>query len=118
EGLQVEAVHTRLKTAYDLTFVAIPGESITLSVVQPEDGREMEDGEQALRIIAAMLAALPAVADGRLDALPLPQAHTAAKIAAIVAGPALQFATRPRSTLEARIADAVGGILPGTVAGT
>src|SRR3546814_13361697 len=26
EGLQVEAVHTRLKTAYDLTFVAIPGD--------------------------------------------------------------------------------------------
>ncbi|AEC21905.1 amino acid adenylation [Pusillimonas sp. T7-7] len=114
EGLQVEAVHTRLKTAYDLTFVAIPGESIALSVVQPDDGRELEEGEQLLRVIAAMLAALPTAADGRHDALPRPEARTAPMTAASAAGSSLRFATRPRSTLEARIAGAVSSVLPGT----
>ncbi|MGB6106064.1 MAG: amino acid adenylation domain-containing protein, partial [Pusillimonas sp.] len=102
EGLRVESVHARLKTAYDLTFVAIPGESIALSLVQPDDGRELEDGEQALRILAALLTALPAAADGRHDRLPLPDERPRQAVTAADANEALRFTTRPRSTLEAR----------------
>lgn len=112
DGLSVEAVHTRLKTAYDLTFVAIPGESIVLSLVQPDDGRELEDSDQVLSTIAAMLVALPTGADGRQDALPRPNERPAPPTVTAGSEP-LRFATRPRSTLEARIADAVSGILSG-----
>ncbi|MCC2597576.1 amino acid adenylation domain-containing protein [Pusillimonas sp. MFBS29] len=111
EGLQVETVHTRLKTAYDLTFVVIPGESLVLSLIQPEDGRELEDTAQALRVIADMLVALPAGADGRHDALPHPDARPALPLATDATRMPLQFATKPRSTLEARIAAAVAGMV-------
>lgn len=114
EGLNVEAVHTRLKTAYDLTFVAIPGESIVLSLVQPDDGRELEDGAQVLQLIAQLLAALPGAADGRHDALPRPEVRPPPPSNAGQAPSPLRFATRPRSTLEARIADAITIIVSGT----
>ncbi len=112
EALTVEAVHSRLKTAYDLTFVAIPGDSITLSTVQPDDGRRLEDGAALLESIAEFLIALPEHADGALRRLPRPEPRPAPPAGGGVApSTPLRFATRPRSTLEARIADAVAGIL-------
>src|SRR3546814_8220887 len=61
-----------------------------------------------------MLAALPAAADGRLDALPRPAERPAPHVPVLESRQPLRFATRPRSTLEARIADAVTAILAGT----
>ncbi|WP_442593813.1 amino acid adenylation domain-containing protein [Parapusillimonas sp. JC17] len=111
EALTVESIHSRLKTAYDLTFIAIPGESIALSVVQPDDGRQLEDGEALLASIAELLVALPEHADSPLERLPRPDerpAHGGERNSPVLP---LHFATRPRSTLEACIADAVAGIL-------
>lgn len=106
-GLNVEAVRSRLKTAYDLTFVAVPGDSIALSLVQPDDGRVLEDGAAVLAAVAAILAALPERADGCLRELPRPPARPTDADAVAPDARALRFATRPRSTLEARIAGVV-----------
>lgn len=110
QGLVAEPVHSRLKTAYDLTFIAVPGDSIVLSLVQPEDGRALEDGHEVLRAVAAILAALPDAADGRIDSLPRPEARPAPAVEAGAGRRALRFATRPRSTFEARIAAAVADL--------
>ncbi|OWT62095.1 non-ribosomal peptide synthetase [Candidimonas nitroreducens] len=110
QGLVAEPVHSRLKTAYDLTFIAVPGDSIVLSLVQPEDGRELEDGHEVLRAVAAILTALPEAADGRIDTLPRPEARPAPAAGPAAERRALRFATRPRSTLEARIAAAVADL--------
>jgi len=111
DGLTVEAVHSRMKTAYDLTFIAIPGDSIVLSLVQPEDGRTLENGDGVLDAVAAILTALPAAADHRLDSLPRPDARPS--VAPAEGTPTVRpvrFATRPRSTLEAQIAGAVADL--------
>lgn len=109
EGLAVEAVHSRMKTAYDLTFVAIPGDAIALALVQPEDGRALEDGKAVLDAIAAILTALPEAADKTLADLPRPAARPPLESPANAAPEpsSIQFTTRPRSTLEALIADTV-----------
>ncbi|MBV6306382.1 amino acid adenylation domain-containing protein [Candidimonas humi] len=111
QGLVAEPVHSRLKTAYDLTFIAVPGDSIVLSLVQPEDGRELEDGDEVLRAVAGILAALPLAAEAHIGSLPRPEAHPAAAAGALAPERrALRFATRPRSTFEARIAAAVADL--------
>ncbi|HEX2520063.1 MAG TPA: thioesterase domain-containing protein, partial [Castellaniella sp.] len=110
EGLTVEAVHSRMKTAYDLTFIAIPGDSIALSLVQPDDGRTLEDASAVLDAVAAILTALPDTVDNRLDSLPRPEARPPVVLAGTPSAQPVRFATRPRSTLEAQIADVVADL--------
>ncbi|TCT02536.1 non-ribosomal peptide synthetase [Paralcaligenes ureilyticus] len=110
EGLTVEAVHSRMKTAYDLTFIAIPGDSIALSLVQPDDGRTLEDASAVLDAVAAILTALPDAVDNRLDSLPRPEARPPVVLAGTPSAQPVRFATRPRSTLEAQIADVVADL--------
>ncbi|MEO8817493.1 MAG: amino acid adenylation domain-containing protein [Paralcaligenes sp.] len=111
EGLIVETVRSRMKTAYDLTFIAIPGDSISLSLVQPDDGRMLEDAGKVLDDLAAILTALPTAADNRLDDLPRPGARPSpTPIGSLSSTQPVRFATRPRSTLEAQIADVVSDL--------
>jgi len=110
EGLTVESVHSRLKTAYDLTFIAMPGDSIALSLVQPDDGRVLEDGDAVLQALAGILRALPEAAQGCIADLPRPVPREPASGPAALPASPLRFATRPRSTLEAAIAGALADI--------
>ncbi len=110
DGLTAEAVHSRLKTAYDLTFIAVPGDSLTLSLVQPDDGRVLEDGQAVLEAVAAGLTALPEAADRCLSDLPRPAARQIATVDSPTAMPRVTFATRPRSTHEAHIADVLADL--------
>lgn len=112
EGLTVETVQSRLKTAYDLTFIAVPGDAMVLSLVQPIDDREPEDAQAALEALAAILTALPDAADEPLAALPRPVPVPHPDVAARSATGGLRLSTRPRSTLEARIAAIVAGLAP------
>lgn len=110
EGLMVESVHSRLKTAYDLTFIAMPGDSIALSLVQPDDHRALEDGDAVLQALAGILRALPEAAQGRIADLPRPTPREPAAGPDPLPASPLRFATRPRSTLEAAIAGALADI--------
>ncbi len=110
EGLTVEAVHSRMKTAYDLTFIAIPGDLITLSLVQPDDGRTLENASNVLDAVAAILTALPDAADNRLDSLPRPEVRPPVIATGTPVAQSVRFATRPRSTLEAQIANEVADL--------
>jgi len=110
EGITVEAVHSRLKTAYDLTFIAMPGDSIVLSLVQPDDGLMREDGDAVLRSVADILRALPDAVQGRIADLPRPAPREQAGMPHSSPRAPLRFATRPRSTLEATIAGALADL--------
>ncbi|NYT45497.1 amino acid adenylation domain-containing protein [Alcaligenaceae bacterium] len=112
EGLTVESVQSRLKTAYDLTFIAVPGDAMVLSVVQPDDDREHESGSDILAALAAILTALPTAADLPIGHLPRPTGmHRVVQLNPVVAQ-TLRFSTRPRSTLEARITAIVADLIP------
>lgn len=113
EGLTVETVQSRLKTAYDLTFVAVPGDAMVLSLVQPIDDRKPEDGQAALEALAAILTAMPDAADQPLAMLPRPVSLPLADMAPRPATGGMRLSTRPRSTLEARIAAIVTDLVPG-----
>src|SRR5690606_29815849 len=114
EGLRVEAVYGRLKTAYGLTFFAVPGEKTVLSLVLPAADDSAESvGRAFLAEVTAILKKLPETADAPLSALPLPDTLEAAA----VTGDSSQgknmparIAGRPRGTMEARVADAVADL--------
>src|SRR5690606_1617545 len=103
---------SRLKTAYDLTFIAVPGDAMVLSVVQPDDDRDHENGLEILEALAAILTALPEAADLPIADLPRPTALHKVTQLAPAATSSLRFSTRPRSTLEARIAAIVADLAP------
>ncbi|MGB3290169.1 MAG: condensation domain-containing protein, partial [Burkholderiaceae bacterium] len=113
EGLTVEAVQSRMKTAYDLTFIAVPGDAMVLSLVQPVDDREPLDGQAALESLAAILSALPDAVDEPPAVLPRPAFLPYADAVPRPAAAGLRLSTRPRSTLEARIATIVADLAPG-----
>ncbi len=115
--LSVESVHGTLKTAYGLTFVVIPGEEIVLSLVLPDaDGGAGEEGEAILAEISAILTALPSTIDGMVADLPLPAARDPERPSPSRAARTPGSLTeRPRSTLEAIVADTVAALVDGDI---
>lgn len=116
-NLTVESVHGTLKTAYGLTFVVVPGEEIALSLVLPDaDGSAGEAGREILDEVAALLTALPQAIYGVVGDLPLPTPRS-------LVGPRQvppdqmsgSLVDRPRSTLEAVVADAVAAMVDGEI---
>lgn len=109
KGLVVESVYGRLKTAYDLTFVAVPGERLRLSLILPDsDGTAENTGNSFLAEVAAILARLPQAAAGAVSALPLPEAMDSPSSSHVEnKGSAARIVVRPRSGMEARVASTV-----------
>ncbi len=115
--LTVESIHGTLKTAYALTFVVVPGEEIALSLVLPDaDGGAGEEGDAILEGIAAILTALPQTFDGVVADLPLPAPGHAEVASTAHAGRVSgSLVERPRSTLEALVAEAVAAMVDGSI---
>lgn len=109
DDLKVEAVHTSLKTAYDLTFVLVPGDRIALSLVLPDgDGTAAGQGDAILNEVAAILVALASSIDAPVNNLPLPQRRTVSeRTDAVIRHDHQPLSRRPRSTLEAIVAETV-----------
>src|SRR3546814_18334172 len=79
-----------------------------LSLVQPEDGRILENGDDVLDALAAILTALPEAAQAPLGTLPQPDKRLPPTVAKeSPSGQSIRFTTRPRRTLDAQIAGIV-----------
>ncbi|MEM8852099.1 MAG: condensation domain-containing protein, partial [Pseudomonadota bacterium] len=109
EGLTVDALANRLKTAYDATLVAIPGETLRLSLVQPDHGASGTPKLDPLQDLVRIMTALAHADVDRVADLPLPDRGPSV-LAGQAEGAGFVLARRTRSTMEALIAECLSEV--------